>query len=285
MNFAISTLVILYLILPGLAYRRFYYTEEFSKEYIKQDLFSLFISTFIPAIFVHALTIGIVSWFGYEIDFRILGQIMTSKGYPKLAFENLQQNAPNILIYTALSLFYAVLLGVVAKWIIRKLRLDHKFKLFRYQNHWHYIIRGEFFNFPKAAFDLQKDDVNDIEFTFVDALVETPEGTLIYDGILVNYELSRDGGLKNIQLSNVKRRYVHQDSQNKSDHNAQETVDYLYTTDSIRFNAEAASIENNYYDIPGHILILPYDRVLNLNFTYYKLNELDDDTIEVRRVE
>lgn len=113
---------------------------------------------------------------------------------------------------------------------------------------WHYILTGEFFDFPRAAFELT-DKVSTIEMVFVDALVETHEGTIIYTGILVDYELNKESGLDFITLKRVKRRFLVGEKNEKSENKK----------------------EDQYYEIPGHILVIRNDQLININFTYYKL--------------
>lgn len=77
---------------------------------------------------------------------------------------------------------------------------------------------------------------------YVDALVSTTEGTIIYEGVILDYELSKDGGLEYILLTKVERRYLKDDYR-----------------------------EYGYYEIPGNILFIPVDEIINLNFTYWCL--------------
>lgn len=37
--------------------------------------------------------------------------------------------------------------------------------------------------------------------------------------------------------------------------------------------------DKNYYEIPGHILIIPYESIINLNFSYYRFKELNGEII------
>lgn len=71
--------------------------------------------------------------------------------------------------------------------------------------------------------------------------------------MLVDYELSKDGGLSNITMKNVQRRMMKDDE------------------------------HKNYYDIPGHVMVIPFETVINLNFSYYKFTEIEgnDDVIEI----
>jgi len=252
-NFTISSIFIILLLLPGLAFRRFYYTEEFSKQYFKQSFFSIFISSFLPSFILHSIWIYVITLFGYRVDFVIIGNLLQAD-YSPFAYKNIDENTFEIISYNATLILASSILGYASKQLVRRLKLDRKFKMFRFQNYWHYIFKGEFFDFPRASFDLYSDSVIDIEFVYIDVLVETGEGTLIYDGILVDYELSKDGGLETIMLKEVERRFLKDDPQQSSQGNN----------------------TNSYYDIPGHVLSISNSEILNINFSYYKLIQTGD---------
>ncbi|MCG8813980.1 hypothetical protein G1K66_12015 [Tenacibaculum finnmarkense] len=253
MNIAVSSIVIFLLLLPGIVFRRFYFTEEFSKQYFKQNFFELFVSSIIPSVFIHFFLSFGSAIIGNHIDLEILGQLLTYRGYPEEAFKNIQNNINKIATYYIISLIIGIICGYFSKKIIRNFNFDSRKKIFRFKNSWHYIFSGEFFNFPRASFDLIEDSFDIIDFIYIDALVESSEGTIIYDGILVDYELSNNGGLDNITLKNVQRRMMKDDAEKK------------------------------YYEIPGHIMVIPFETVINLNFSYYKLTEIEgnDNAVEI----
>ncbi len=253
MNIALSTVFIFLVLLPGIVFRKFYYTEEFSKQYFKQNFFSVFFSSFVPSALIHILLSGVVGIFGYIVRLDLIGQMLTAKDFPENAFSNLQDNRIEVASYFIASVLIGLISGYFSKKIVRHFLWDTKYKLFRFRNAWHYIFSGEFFDFPRASFDLLEDEVENIDFVYVDALIESPEGSIIYDGALVDYELSNDGGLESITLKNAQRRMMNDDD------------------------------KKNYYDIPGHILIIPYKSIINLNFSYYRLREIEgnEDEIEI----
>jgi len=245
MNIALSTVLIFVFLLPGLAFRRFYYTEEFSKQYFKQSFFGVFLSSFLPSLVLHSVWVSSVRIFDYYIDFVIIGHLISAKDFHQASYENIQTYLTPIIIYNSSIVLVAILTGLLFKLLIRKFKIDRTLKIFRFQNHWHYIVKGEFFEFRRASFDI-KDNVEDIELFYIDALIDTEEGTILYDGFLVDYELSSEGGLEQISLKIVQRRYLKDDSKTESK-------------------------QDKYYTIRGHILVIPYDKIINLNFSYYKI--------------
>lgn len=258
MNIAISSVLIFVFLLPGIVLRRFYYTEEFSKQYFKQNFFELFLASIIPSIFLHILMSLAISIFGYFIDFNIIGQLLSSRDYPENAYNNVQENIGNIVVYYVVLILISCFLGYFGKKVVRHKKWDSKWKIFRFKNAWHYILSGEFFNFHRAAFDLTEDTIDSIDFVHVDALVDTKDGTVIYDGFFVDYELSQNGGLESISLKDVERRLLIND-----------------TSEQI-FNPK-----DRHYKIPGHILVIPAQNIINLNITYYKFVQMQGNNGEV----
>jgi len=261
MNLALSTILLFTLLLPGIFFRRFYYAEEFSKEYFKETFLEVFLSALIPSIFFQVTWYFITGWLGFTVDLVWLGDLVSSTPNAE-SFRHIQEHATSIVIYNGTMWVAAVLAGYLFRQVVRVRKWDRKYKHFRFQNAWHYILKGEVFDFERATIDLERDTVENIEVVFVDAVVSTSDGSIIYDGILVDYELSPDGGLETISLKEVNRRYL------KNDPHLDQVVN-----------------PNRRYHVPGHMLILKYSEVVNLNFTYYRLVKKEDgsyDTIPVR---
>jgi hypothetical protein len=63
MNIAFATAIIFILLIPGILFRRFYFSGEFSKQFFKSTAFELFASTSIPSILLHVIWIAGVSRF------------------------------------------------------------------------------------------------------------------------------------------------------------------------------------------------------------------------------
>ncbi len=184
---------------------------------------------------------------------------MTGHALDKVA-ENIESFSYQILIYQGSMLLVAAAYGYFSRKIIRHFKIDRRIKLFRFQNHWHYYLTGEFFDYPRANIRLVEDDVRDIEFVFVDALIETKECSYLVSGQLVDYELSRNGGLDSFSLTGVSRIKV-------SDYK-----EGLLPTD------------DDYIQIDTHIFILKYSEVRNINLQFYKFKRFEDGSVLPQRV-
>lgn len=139
MNIALSTVVLFILLIPGLLFRRFYYTEEFSKEYFKQTFFGTFVSAFIPSLLFHALWYYLANCFGHSIDLSVLGNVLSGRN-SDVVFSTIESSFGRIVWYNGSIAVAAGLAGFFSKKSIRSWKLDRTFKLFRFQNSWHYYV-------------------------------------------------------------------------------------------------------------------------------------------------
>ena len=258
MNFALATLTLLVILYPGFLFRRFYFTEEFSREYFKQSIPDLIFSSIVPAFIIHIIGYFLFIKGRTQIDVLTIGTLLSgTSDADKVtrAFKAVYEESPFIIKYFAGVSFVGVAAGLLTKLIVRKLKLDRKIKLFRFQNEWHYIFSGEILDFPKVP-----GKAEDIDCSYVDALVKTDEGTVIYTGLLADYILTKEGGIDRIYLTDVKRRFLKDDIKA-----ANAATEHKQTEDDHR-----------YYYLPGQFFIIPYNQVINIHITYYKITDTNN---------
>lgn len=253
MNLALAGIVILILVSPGILFRRLYYTGEFSKQFFK----SSFVEQIYPSMAASAALHFLLLCFSYHltnyrVDISAIGMLISGTNnadHLKSEFAKIESNLQPILWYHAVIFLLSGLLGYLTKFSVRKLALDRLFKWLRFKNEWHYYMTGECLDFENVP-----DDSEEIDFTYVDALIDTKDGTIIYSGILNDYVLSNEHGLDRLFLSDVRRRLLINDSAEEPEAN---TV-----------TEEGAS---NWYPVKGEIMAIPFEHVINLNFTYYTI--------------
>ncbi|MDN5215276.1 hypothetical protein QQ020_24570 [Fulvivirgaceae bacterium BMA12] len=244
MNLAIGAITLFLLfIVPGLIFRRFYYTAEFSKEYFKSTPFAVFLSSIIPGtVFQLTHYIFMSKVIGYDVNFEVLAILIDGPDNVRFikVFKGLKDQVFNIMIYNVSLWVWLAFLGFSLKGTIRKLKLDRKYKLLRFKNHWHYILQGEALDFPNISGEEKKIDV-----TYVDAVVNVGSETVLYSGVLQDYQLTGEGsGLDYLILSYVRRRNI---------------------------KDEELSDDAHYYNVPGDFFVIPYKDVINVNLSYYTL--------------
>ena len=245
MNIAFATVILFVIVVPGIIMRRFYYTEEFSKKYIRTTVIDEMVFAIVPAFLIHFLAIVFIHEFSpYYINFDTLAILLTNTGDSKEAitsFRMIRDNMTAILAYNFVLWNGAAILGLIGRVIVRKNKLDRKYQFLKYGNDWHYMLTGEFVDFPKI-----NGNSENIDLIYVDVLVKTEGKNVIYTGILVDYKLASGVVLDFIVLKETKR---------------------------LAINEYPNEIQNS-VSIAGDYFVLFYHQILNLNLTYYSLQEV-----------
>ena len=148
-----------------------------------------------------------------------------------------------IVIITLIYLF-SCFFGVALHWLVRALKLDINFPLFRFKNYWYYYVHGGHILYRSPS-------DKKLAFTLVDVLCEIAGNTKLYSGILSQYTINRDdNNLENIFLTNAR------------------------SLKQVKDN-EGNTIEVKSKDIPGAAFCIPYKSVANMNLVYVYKDEAD----------
>lgn len=236
--------IFLFVLFPGLIYRRLYFYGEFSKEFNDgQNIINLLAKSVIPG-----LTIAFLSFFLYnhlfiKIDLAEIIDKFKDLNNPNSRLTELEKKSFNDLIidktfpFVGFQYLIAVILGTLSGRIIRITKLDTKFKILRFKNYWFYIFNGQYGGFKKLKHLHQKNKKH--LFTKIDILIDSNSNTLLYSGIIVDYELNESNccELSKVFLQNAERYNV---------------------IDGKRVRVE----------IPGTLLVVDCSTMKNINLTY-----------------
>lgn len=242
MAFAVSTLFLFLFILPGITFKRAYLSSVFSRKLkfsgILDEVFWALFPSIIMHIVAYLLLLASSAIFYFEFDLKgVLSAALlqqNSEGYGDVFV--------SYLLYCTFVMTISFFSGHASRKVIRLLKFDRKFKLFRFTNDWHYLLSGEFLDFPEVP-----DHPEEVSFKLVNALTSVGSQQMIYIGELIHFTLSDEGGLENIVLKDAKRRLLQDDL-----------------------------VENRYYDIPGRYITIPYKTIININIRYFYLEEVTD---------
>ncbi len=252
MNFLFTSVLVLLIVAPGLAFFRAYYSDRFSIRYSRLTITDQIFRSIVPGITIQAIAVILIDTLFSESSVRldILGVLLAGAKDDdtiKQSFTIIQDSLPRLVFYH----LYMVTMGAVIGWqsrrLVRNLGWDRKFTWLRFDNKWFYLLSGEVLEFSEDSTSTTSLDASSIDFVTVDVLVKVEDGNMLYTGIMFDYELENDGGLKSIQMKGSKRK----SSNSKNDQ---------------------ASVEgelNGYYDIKGDILVIPNNQIINLNITYW----------------
>jgi hypothetical protein len=255
MEIALGGIVILVILLPGISFRKGYFSEEFSNQYTIKDFFGLFVNTLFPSLTAYLIFLPIIYFIfgGYSYDFKVLLGILSAND---VLVENSIQKIDTykypIIGFQILINSLSFIAGLKVRDLVLQKSTDAKNKFFRYKNIWHYLLTGKFILFKRSQINLLKDGVKDIDITYVDAIIAVGEELFVYTGMLVDYELSEDGNLNLIYITNAARKPID---------------------------------EETYKDINGHTLILKYENIINLNLIFIQTEEDENGNIRLRMVE
>ena len=246
MNIAFGAVLLFVIFLPGWILRRSYLSGPFSKHFIRSSPSEEIFWSILPGLFLHAVLLWVGEFLtNYQVNIKTLGLLLTGAQTEtaSAALTSISENKWVIAIYYFAACVVALGAGNATREIVRWRNWDKSYRFFRFNNEWHYLLSGEILDFPKIP-----GKPREISFVWIDALVQTGEGgSVIYSGILQDYQLSSDGGLESIYLRDVARRNLADDP---------------------------GDSEQSAYTIPGKFFVIRYCHTLNLNVTYYEVEEL-----------
>jgi hypothetical protein len=268
MSLIFGSVFLFILISPGLLFRFSYLQGTYAKLNFSVSAVEEIFWAVVPTFFLHSVAILLIeSLMNYSIRLDILYQLMIGETSD---FEVVRKSLFPFLAYLAIVIAISIFSGSMLRFVIRKLRLDFYLSFLRLGHEWHYLLSGEILNYPKrntrssSLKFLRKylkalgRPSKKIQWIQIDALMSSSEGDVIYSGILNEYYLSRDNRLDRIYLSEVYRRKFKKDLE--LDEEESERVQHL---------------DDRYYSMPGDLFVIQYDKVLNLNITYYS-DELEE---------
>ena len=242
MALAVSTLFLFLFILPGITFKRAYLSSAFSRKLKFSGLLDEVFWALFPSIIMHFLSYGlllaseVILQFEFELTPLLSGALFQGNNakYTEIFL--------SYLYYCTFVITVSFFAGHISRKIIRAIKFDRKFKLFRFSNDWHYLLSGEFLDFPEVP-----DHPEEVSFKLVNVLTNVGTEQMIYIGELIHFTLSDEGGLENIVLKDSKRRMLQDDL-----------------------------LENRYYEIPGRYITIPYKTIVNINIRYFYLEDITD---------
>lgn len=267
MNFLFTSVLVLLIVAPGLAFFRAYYSDRFSIRYSRLTVTDQVFRSIVPAITIQAIAILIINAIStsYIVRLDVLGILLTGAKDDttlRYSFEVVQSSLGQLISYH----LFMVSLGAIAGWqsrrMVRNLKWDRRFTWLRFDNKWFYLLSGEVVEFTEGEAVTDFSDASLIDYVMVDVLVKVEEGNMLYTGIVVDYELENDGGLKSLQIKGAKRKGV-------------------ATSGNIALPDEE---KTNSHDIRGNILVIPNSQIINLNITYWiedTDSEVSNDSREI----
>lgn len=246
-NIALTTLVILLLVLPGFVARSAFLSHRFTNDVLPKNLSDDIARAFLYALPFHLVGIGTVAHLyllgiGTGINIPVLFRLIAGdygkdSMFAPAIIDNLREHLHQIGLYFLALVGIAFGTGRALRWWVWTREWDLKYPtLFGYKNKWLYTLFGR----GKTEGTLGKDYL-----PYADVIVELGEKTRMYRGVVSEFTTDDTGTLKDLVLLAALRG---------------------------KFEEVEGGGNKFYWEkIPGDCLILKYSEIKNLNVTYVRL--------------
>lgn len=279
-------LFFLLIVFPGLLFKRFYFWGEFSKEFtVKGTVYKSIIYSIIPGILIQIIA-SLIYLKSHDESLRLddiicLYKEVTNPGnfaFSEFSEYFIEDGISRFLLHQLIVLILSIFLGLLAFFLVRKLKLDVKFKVLRFKNQWYYIFSGEirfFKKFVNAHNWLTEINgkANKYKFypPYVDILLDNNGKSELYSGYVVDYDLDYENinDLDQIYLMGpnrwrlIKSGYEKAELKNKG---------FLIRGEKVKV------------PIPGDVFVLDAKKILNMNLTYIPYEYKQEKEVGLQRL-
>lgn len=251
MNIAFPAVLLFLLVLPGFVFRLFAQRREV-RTFDHTPFNAIALQALLCAACANLVVAGIATrWLGYRIDIGdavrlLVGGASALKDVASgLAWLNSHPTAP--LKYFASTIGLALASALAWRLLVESCGLDCRGKWstqwVRGEAPWYYLFSG-----------LDHPDAREVDGTVVAAVVEfKAEGSYLYQGMMLDYEVNEAGDLDRLLLVQAQRRKL--------------TSDRAYDATMGQHEEDT----NRFYPIAGDVFVLRYDEIRTLNVTYLSL--------------
>jgi len=237
MSIALDTLIIfLFIIVPGIVFRRFYFQGEFTKQFNSKTISHSLIASILPGLFIQYLTLNIYSKQWSNIDgnsIKIFYGEISNNILPENIFD--LDILWKVIGYIVLMLIISLTLATLSLGLVRALRVDRWLTVLRFKNHWNYYFNGEIKGF-KSYKGVIRGSILEVRSDIL-VRIENEEPRL-YSGVLRDYTI-----------------------------NDNHELEYVYLTKTSIYKKESGP-NRSIKMIPGDIFIVSAKDIININIHY-----------------
>lgn len=215
MNIAFPALLVFLLALPGIILRSSYREWGWRFPVYRLPIGEEVAKSLFSAAALNAVWCALVQCFGYRVVFRdVLILFVGGTGLPSNLWEQrltaIADYSIPIAAYFLTLYLGAGILGFIGRQLVRKLHLDWRYPLIRFDNFWHYALNAEL-----PLFRENRDAYARIAGVPVEALpdqevvvrlscvVNHGSNSFVYEGTPFDYFFDRAGGLEKIIVRDV----------------------------------------------------------------------------------
>lgn len=261
MNFAFPALLVFLLVLPGIILRYCYargpwgWASPTSLRRVSEEL--AYGVAF--ALVLHVVWLAVVRRLGYQPDvdamfLLLVGNFGAGGEHLDRVRSSVAMHYGGIAGYLVSLYGAAAVAGNIGHRAVRRLKLDHRTRTFRFDNYWYYMLTGEVLDFRENAGEARA-----VDGVYFSAVVDHGSGSYLYRGIVSDFTFDRDGALDTIVLTDAHRRRL------EDDRGEGEPATHLGPVEP----------DERYYEIRGDFLILRYAEIRTLNLDYFAVTLME----------
>ncbi|KKM70728.1 hypothetical protein LCGC14_1437780 [marine sediment metagenome] len=259
MNLAFPALLIFILIAPGIVWRAAYMRGSWSESIESSSLPAMLLWGIFAGSCFH-LFWGMISWrIGHPIDLHAVISLLTLKPDDGVARAlNVTAASPlRMAAYFLSQLGAAHLFGHWASKLVRAKKWDLAYEWLRFDNEWYYLLTGRL---SLLRHTWSGPDVPKIpDAVYASVVIDSGGVAQLYYGCVAHFIVGKDGHLDRLLLANSARRELSEDRQPDREH--------------------CVGGGDDYYQIEGDYLVVPYEQIKNLNIEYVWLEEQADQAM------
>lgn len=246
MNIAFTSILIFIILAPGFLSKIAFNSSKLSVKNPNKNILNELTWSIIPSLSIHIVAIFTIETItNYYVDFKQLGNLIlgvTDNNKVDESFIQLRKFLYPIFYYNFTVFTTSFFIGYFTRRLVRFYGIDRKIRYFRFTNKWHYIFTGECLDFEDVP-----DNFNEIDNKIINVLCKVNGKNILYTGEYFNYYIDNNGDLEAIHLKYPIRRYLENDDADNS----------------------------KYYEIESRYLVIPMNDIININFRYFSLEEVE----------
>jgi hypothetical protein len=255
MSFAFPALLAFLLVLPGIVLRYSYargpwgWASPTSLRRVSEEL--AYGVAF--ALVLHAVWLALARGLGFHPDvdamfLLLVGNFGEGERHLDPVLTSVSGHYPLVAAYLVSLYGASAAAGNLGHRAVRRLRLDHLTRTFRFDNYWYYMLTGEVLDFRENAGEGRR-----VDGVYLSAVVDHSSGSYLYRGIVSDFTFDRDGSLDTIVLADAHRRRLVDDREEGAP----------------RAPVGPMVPDDRYYEIRGDFLVLRYSELRTLNLDYF----------------
>jgi hypothetical protein len=273
-NLAFPALVIFLCALPGVLLRTGYrrgINGSWKNPFVIQSIADEVAWSIGFSIALHFLFIGTWSRLFGRVDLApalaLMASTNTKDELVAKAIANTASHAAAVACYFLTIYLVSYSIGLIGHYIVRMNGLDHRYRVFRFDNPWFYLLSGESIDiiFPEKKrwawkWRLKRWPLSGprkVDIVRISAAVKQGSEVYLYVGRLESFEFDRSGQLDSLILNQVSRRLLSAD-----------------LTPGKQVNEAGLEEESRFYPIQTLHFVIRYADICTLNVEYILLRQL-----------